>query len=130
MNRTLRKRSDILVALLALAAAVPGLGRDLSVFFWKAGELRTTRSEDRFVGLALPPGERVGFVTDVPGADATRRYYEALYAFAPAVLLPGPDARLVLADVREPESISRICAQWKLRVVARGTPGVALLERE
>ena len=130
MNRTIRKGSDTLVALLALAAAVPGLGRDLSVFFWKAGELRTTRSEDRFAGLTLPSGGQVGFVTDVPGAEATRRYYEALYAFTPAVLLPGPDALIVLADVRDPSSIERICAQWKLRVVARGTPGVALLERE
>src|SRR5260221_1275516 len=120
MNRTIRKGSDTLVAVLPLATAVLGLGRDFAGVFWKAGELRTSRSEDRFAGLTLAPGGRAGFVTDVPGAEATRRYYEALYAFAPAVLLPGPDAPIVLADVRDPSSIERICAQWKLRVVARG----------
>src|SRR5437773_11490153 len=110
MNRTIRKGSDTLVALLALAAAVPGLGRDFSVFFWKAGELRTSRSEDRFAGLKLPAGERVGFVTDVPGGDATRRYYEALHAFAPAVLLTGPVAGVVLEDVGAAAGVSPCCA--------------------
>ena len=130
MNGTVRKGSDIRVALIALAAAVPGLGRDISVFFWKAGELRTTRSEDRFTGLSLPAGERVGFLTDVAGGDATRRYYEALHAFAPAVLLPGPDERVVVADVRDPASLERICAQWKLKILTRGPGGAVLLEHE
>lgn len=130
MNGTIRKGSDIRLALIALAVAVPGLGRDISVFFWKAGELRTTRSDDRFAGLSLPAGERAGFLTDVAGADATRRYYEALHAFAPAVLLPGPDERLVVADLRDPENLQRICAQWKLRVARRGLGGAVLLEHE
>src|SRR5947209_14646509 len=117
MNGSIRKGSDTLVAIVALCAAVPGLARDISVFFWKAGELRTSRSEDRFAGLSLPAGERVGFLTDVAGGDATRRYYEALHAFAPSVLLPGPDERVVLADVRDPASLERICGQWRLRVV-------------
>jgi hypothetical protein len=34
----------MLLALVALGAAAPGLGRDISVFFWKAGELRSARS--------------------------------------------------------------------------------------
>jgi hypothetical protein len=130
MNRSLRKGSDTLVALLVLAAAAAGLGRDISVFYWKAGKLVTTRSEDRFGGLVLAGSERIGFVTDVPGAEATRRYYEALHRFAPTVILPGPDARSVLADVADPASIERICAQWKMRVALRPSAGVALLERE
>ena len=118
----------MLVALLALAAAVPGLGRDISVFFWKAGELRTTRSEDRFGGLVLRSDKPIGFVTDMPGDEATRRYYEALYKFAPLVLLPGPDAQTVLADVKDPASIDEICVRWNLRVSIRAAPGVAVLE--
>ena len=39
-------------------------------------------------------------------------------------------ARLVLADVADPAAIDQLCARWKLRVVRRVSPGVALLERE
>ncbi len=117
-----------LVCLLALAVAAPGILRDVSVYFWKAGPLVTTRSEDRFRGLRVP--ERAGFLTDAAGAAATRRYYEALHALAPAVLLQGPEGRAVVADVEDPASIGRICAEWKLRVVQRASPGTALLERE
>jgi hypothetical protein len=130
MNRRVWKRSDTLIALVALAAAVPGVARDISVFFWKAGELRTTRSEDRFAGLSLPPGERPGFVTDASGGDATRRYYEALYAFAPRILVQSPEARWVVADVQDPGQLARLCAERKMHVVARASPGVALLEAD
>jgi hypothetical protein len=116
--------------LLVLAVAAPGVARDISVYFWKAGPLATTRSEDRFSGLSLPAGEKGGFLTDAAGGAATRRYFEALHALAPAILLTGPEARLVVADVEDPASIGRICAQWKLHVVQRAGPGTALLERD
>jgi hypothetical protein len=116
----------------AVAAAAPGVLRDVSVIFWKGGRLATTRIDDRFGDLAgrLPRGERIGFVTDVPGDGAGRRYLDALYALAPAMVLPGPDARLVVADVADPGAVARICARWQLRLVAQAAPGVALLERE
>lgn len=117
---------------LAAVAAVPGVARDISVYFWKAGPLRTTRSADRFAGLTLPPGAKAGFLADADAkaGDAARRYYEALYAFAPSVLLPGAGARLVVADVADPTEIGRLCARYRLHVVARAAPGVALLERD
>lgn len=118
------------IAAAAVLVAAPGVLRDVSVYFWKAGPLRTTRSEDRFAGIVLPPGARAGFLTDAAGEGAVRRYYEALYALAPHVLLRGPDQKLVLADVQDPAEIDRICAQWRLHVVVQGAPGVALLERD
>jgi hypothetical protein len=66
----------------------------------------------------------------VRGGDYLRRYYEALHALAPAVIVEGAGERLVLADVADPASIGRICAQMKFRVVGRASAGVALLERE
>ena len=135
MNRTVAAGSDIAgrrarLWLLALVLAVPGLLRDVSVFFWKAGPLRTTRVDDRYAGLILPAGERAGFLTDVAGGDAQRRYYEALYALAPNLLLQGPDARLVVADVQDPGQIEAICARWRLHVVRRASLGTALLEKD
>lgn len=114
--------------MLAALLAAPGVLRDVSVYFWKAGPLPAVRAPDRFAGLSLP--EKAGFLTDATGGLADRRYYEALYAVAPQILLHGPGARLVLADVSDPAAIDRLCARWKLRVVRRLSPGVALLERE
>jgi hypothetical protein len=120
------------MAAAALAVAAPGLLRAVSVYYWKAGPLHTVRIDDRFAGLAaaLGPAEKAGFVTDVPAELAARRYYDALYALAPRILLAGPDARRVVADVQDPAQIERICAAWRLHVVARASPGVALLERD
>jgi hypothetical protein len=117
------------IAIVAFAVAVPGVLRDVSVYFWTAGPLATTRADDRFAGLSLPD-ERAGFFTDASGGAADRRYYEALYALAPWVLLPRTDLRLVVADVEHPASIERLCAERRLHVVKRASPGVALLERE
>jgi hypothetical protein len=117
----------VIIAIAALSA-VPGVLRDVSVYFWKAGKLSTTRSEDRFRGLSV--SGRGGFLTDVAGGAAVRRYYEALHALAPAVLLQGPEGAFVVADVADPSSIGRICAEWKLHVVQRASPGTALLERD
>src|SRR5437773_12541295 len=116
MNRTVAAGSDIAgrrarLWLLALVLAAPGLLRDVSVFFWKAGPLRTTRVDDRYGGLTLPAGERAGFLTDVAGGDAQRRYYQALYALAPNVLLQGPDAGLVVADGPDPAQAEAVRAR-------------------
>ena len=108
--------------------ALAGVLRDVSVYFWKAGPLPSVRATDRFAGFSMP--EKAGFLTDVAGGPGERRYYEALYAVAPQILLHGPGPRLVLADVADPAAIDQLCARWKLRVVRRVSPGVALLERE
>lgn len=132
MNGSVQKGSDkqAWVWLAAALVAVPGVLRDVSVYFWKAGRLATTRPTDRFAGLAVPAGERLGFMTDVAAGDADRRYYETLYALAPAIVVRGPDERLVVADVRDPAAIAEICARWKLHVAAKASPGTALLERD
>jgi hypothetical protein len=120
------------MAAAAVAVAVPGILRGTSVYFWKAGPLHTVRIDYRFAGLAqaLLPGEKAGFVTDVPSDQAGRRYYDALFALSPHILVLGPDAQRVVADVQDPAQIDRICAAWHLHVVARASPGVALLERD
>jgi hypothetical protein len=120
-----------LYILIAAVSAV-GVGRDLSVYFWKAGRLQTSRIDDRFAPLVprLPPRERLGFMTDAPGDMAGSRWFDALYALAPRVLEPGPEPRLVVADLQDPAALDSLCARWRLRVVARGGPGVALLEHE
>jgi hypothetical protein len=119
------------IAGVALAVALPGVLRDASVVFWKAGPLVTTRAGGRFEGLSFPAGERAGFVTDVEaGSEATSaRYYQALYALAPRALQLGAGPRLVVADVEDAASIERICAANRLHVVQRPSPKVALLER-
>lgn len=116
---------------MAIAVSLSGVLWDLSFVLWK-GRLRTFRIDDRFGDLAsrLAPGERVGFVTDVPGALGGRRYFDAEYALAPAVVLIDPDHRLVVADLGDPAALGPICARLRLRVVVRPSPGVALLERE
>ena len=43
--------------------------------------------------------------------------------------MPGVDARYVVADVSDPRQIESIAERWGLRVVARISPAVALLER-
>ena len=122
------RRAGRLALALAALLAVPGVLRDASVYFWKAGPLPSVRAPDRFAGLSLP--EAAGFLTDAEGGLAARRYYEALYAVAPQILRPGPGARLSLADVTDPAAIDRLCARFRLRVVRRVNPGVALLEKE
>jgi len=117
------------IAAAALLVALPGVLRDVSVYFWKAGPLVSTSADDRFAGLSLPD-ERSGFFTDAVGGWADRRYYEAAYALAPRVLLPRADLRLVVADVERPASIERLCAERRLHVVKRASPGVALLEKD
>jgi len=117
---------------LVLAVAAAGVLRDVSVVFWKPGPLWTFRIDDRFSGLAgrLPPGERLGFVTDVQGDAAGSRYFDALYALSPRLLETGADHRLVVADLQDPAGLGALCSRRRLRVVARGGPGVALLEQE
>jgi hypothetical protein len=117
------------MAAAALAVAVPGVLRDVSVYFWKAGPIATTSADDRFAGLSLPD-ERAGFFTDAAEGMADRRYYEALYALAPRVLLQRSDLRLLVADVEQPASIERLCAERRFHVVKRASPGVALLEKD
>lgn len=122
------RRAGRLALALAALLAVPGVLRDVSVYFWKAGPLPSVRAPDRFAGLSLP--EKAGFLTDAEGGLADRRYYEALYAVAPQILLHGPGPRLILADAADPAAIDQLCVRWKLRVVRRVSAGVALLERE
>lgn len=122
------RRAGRLALVLVALSALPGVLRDVSVYFWKAGPLPAVRARDRFAGLSLP--EKAGFFTDVAGGLGERRYYEALYALAPQVLLRGTSPRLLLADVEDPAAIDQLCARGKLRVVRRVSPGVALLERE
>lgn len=114
---------------LSLAVALAGVLRDGSVYFWKAGPLRTVRTGARFEGLELPEG-RVGFVTGPVPAAPGRPYFDALYHFAPRVLTVGAAPRLVLADTAGAQALAETCAALGLRVVARGRgEGVALLER-
>lgn len=119
------------VAAVALAIAVPGLLRDVSVYFWKAGPLVTSRAGERYAPLAraLPETARAGFVTDA--ADGAQRYDEALYALAPRVLIPRDDgsARFLVVDARDAFLVSRLCAERGLHVVVAASSGVALLER-
>jgi hypothetical protein len=116
---------------LVIAIATAGVLRDVSVFFWKAGPLQVSRIDDRFGPLIPQLGlkERLGFLTDAPGALAGSRHLDAQYALAPRVVVEGPDAPRIVADVSDPRVIDEICAKWNLRVAARGGPGVALLVR-
>ena len=124
-------RSRSWLALAAFVVAVPGILRDVSVVFWKQGRLVTSRTGSRFEWIAgrVPPEERLGFLTDEP-SDPSGRYFDALYALAPRILSPGAGHRHVVADVSDPAQVEALAARWGLRVVARGAPGVALLERE
>jgi hypothetical protein len=119
------------LSLLAIAIAAAGVLRDVSVFFWKAGPLQVTRIDDRFAPLLsqLGPKERLGFLTDAPGALAGSRQLDAQYALAPRVVVEGPDESRIVVDVVDPRVIDELCSKWKLRVAARGGPGVALLVR-
>jgi hypothetical protein len=109
-----------------------GILRDFSTVHWKSGPLRTSRIDDRFAGLlaGIPPGERVGFVTDAPEPEAGSRWFDALYALSPRIVGQGPEGRLLVADLLDPDGLLPLCARRHLRIVARGGPGVALLERE
>jgi hypothetical protein len=115
-----------------VAVASAGILRDVSVYFWKPGALRTLRIDDRFAPLLtqLPAGERLGFVTDAPGDLAGSHYFDVLYALAPRAVDPGPDARLIVADLQDAAALPKVCARFGLRVVARGGAGAALLEHE
>jgi hypothetical protein len=114
------------------AVSAAGLLRDVSVYFWKAGPLRTLRIDDRFAPILkrLPAGERLGFVTDAPGDLAGSHYFDVLYALSPRIVEPGPDARLIVADLADPAALPEVCTRFGLRVVARGGVGTALLEHE
>ena len=111
-----------LLAGLAAVICAAGLLRDVSVHAWKEkpfrarAEQRRADARFRFVASLLPAGvERVRFLGDDPGA-----LYDARYALAPRLVLPGLDARFAVADGQPtPEGYA---------VVAR-EGGVALLER-
>jgi len=125
-------KSRAWLAAAAVVVAVPGVLRDVSVIFWKQGRLATSRIDDRFAGIEgrLPPDETIGFLTDTSGEEVGRRYFHALYALAPHLILEGASARYVLADLAEPMQMTALCERWRLHVVVRGAPGVALLERD
>jgi hypothetical protein len=116
---------------LVVVTSLVGVGNVFLVIFWNQGPLRTSRIDDRFIGVVLPRGARAGFLTDVPThGDWARYYLDAAYALAPNLLLPGDGERLVVANLRDPAQLESVCSRWRLRVVARGGSGVALLEHE
>ena len=125
-------KSRAWLAVAAVVVAVPGVLRDVSVVFWKQGRLATHRIDDRFAGIAggLPQGEPIGFVTDVTGEASGRRYFDALYALAPHPIVEASSARFVVADLADPDHLEGIHSRLGLRVVAHGSPGVALLVRD
>jgi hypothetical protein len=114
-----------------LAVCLAGLLRDVSVHFWKEGFPRPApRVDERYRAVAPLAPERLGFVSDLPvGSEAGgRRYFEALYALSPRVIVPGGAERAVLLDAPAPFA-DAFCAAHGLRVLAR-EGGVTLAERK
>jgi hypothetical protein len=56
----------------------------------------------------LPPEGVIGYLTDLSGDAATKRYYLAQYALAPVIVVRGPGQRLTLVDFSSPEAIEAL----------------------
>ncbi|MBS2025495.1 MAG: hypothetical protein JST92_24105 [Deltaproteobacteria bacterium] len=111
----------LLSLLLVVAAAAVGLGRDVSVHAWKESwPPRAQRIDDRFAAVRklLPPDERIGFVSDLPGELSGKLQFDALYALAPRIVVPGTGPRVVLAGGSS-EFVLRVCVAYRLQEVAR-----------
>ncbi len=122
-----------------VAAAIAGLLRGVSVHLYKervyALEVPTRRIDTRYQALLarLPPGEPLGYLTDVlpESAQAGRLRFDALYALAPRLLAPADRrTRWVVADLQHPDKLPALCAAHGLSVVEAFANGTALLERK
>jgi hypothetical protein len=121
---------------LCMAVALAGLLRDSSVHLWKERSLEgvpTTRIDPRYAQLAaaLPREEIFGYLSDGPLGEEKlgRRYFDALYALAPRVLVPDdPEARFFIADATDAQALARLERERGLsEVMVFGA--TALLER-
>jgi hypothetical protein len=126
-----------LAVLLAFAVVSAGARAALSWGDWRTGDegTRLLRAYDteryEAVRAALPPGGEVGYVEDEPGGegDDVERHFLTQYALAPAVVVEGPEAPLVLVNGRpEREPDAARSGGWRLLVDAGN--GVRLYRRE
>lgn len=106
------------------AAPPPGLGD----YYGVAAVVERFRS----ASAAVPPGTRLGYLTDLPADNSERLtiWTATRYAMAPALLEPDTgSARLVLGDLRRPGESAQLIARNGLRIERDFGNGVFLLRR-